>query len=290
MKPTLRKVTLNPESSFSVRKDEGINLINNWHYHPELELLLMRKTAGTLIVGDRVENFLHNDVIFIGPNLPHTFVHEGKYLSKTTKRDIPEAIVIHFHQEFFGNEFMALPELHCIRHVLSVSNQGLKINCKAKKAILPLLSRIVDSPPIDRLLILFEILKTISFSGSYTLLASKGFVSNVNKSDECRINSIYNYTFENYQSAIKIEEVAAKVNLTKESFCRYFKEKTHKTYTEFLMELRIGQACRLLIEEDLSIKEIAYSCGYNNISNFHHQFKKIKNKSPREFRNDLLNI
>lgn len=101
---------------------------------------------------------------------------------------------------------------------------------------------------------------------------------------------IINYTYENFQKKINVEKVASLINMRLPSFCRFFKEKTRKTYLQFLMEVRIGQACKFLIHGDLSSAEIGYRCGYNNISHFNHQFKIIKNKSPLEFRKNYLNL
>src|SRR5690606_7354196 len=103
-----------------------------------------------------------------------------------------------------------------------------------------------------------------------------------------RIDNIMRFTAENYDRNIKIEEVANIINLTKESFCRYFKAQTRKTFMEFLIEYRVGKACQLLVENKASIKEIGYSCGFDTLSNFHHQFKKLTNHSPLEYKRLIL--
>jgi AraC-like DNA-binding protein len=291
MKPTLRKVTLNPQFSFNVRIDKGEKLLNKWHYHPELELILLKGSAGTRIIGSSVENFQHNDLVMIGKDIPHTFIHDKRYLAKRTSRRA-QALVIHFFDNFLGEDFLSLPELKEVQNLFSVARQGVCFNEESKKHIIPQMEKMLDAPPLKRLLILLDILGIMTHENSYRLLFPKGvdYDYQTNKEDENRINKIFEFTAKHYNKNIRLEEVASLVSLTKESFCRYFKSQTRKTYVEFLIEFRIGHACRMLIENQKSIKEIGYCCGYDNLSNFYHQFKKTLNKSPIEYQNEFFNL
>jgi AraC-like DNA-binding protein len=288
VKPFLRRVTINPQCSFSVRRDAQEALINNWHYHPEIELLLISKSGGTQIIGDKTATLdKPYHLVLIGPYLPHTFIHEEKY----TTSDIPgnaSATVAHFFEDSFGKGFLELPEMTAIKELLSISKYGLQIVGKTLKKVAPMMERLPESSFTERMLLLIQILHYIANDKEYEVITSKGFFGSYSTNDDERINKIYQYTFSNFHRVIKIEEVAAEANLAKESFCRYFKQKIRKTYLQFLMEIRIGQACRLLIEKDWSVAQIAYACGYNNISNFHHQFKKITGKSPLLYQEEYL--
>ncbi|MES1223584.1 MAG: AraC family transcriptional regulator, partial [Bacteroidota bacterium] len=119
-------------------------------------------------------------------------------------------------------------------------------------------------------------------------LSSKGFMQSPGDTDKERIKTVFEYTFNHYNEKITIDDLAALLNMTRESFCRYFKSKTKKTYVQFLMEVRIGYACRLLVEDEKNVAEISYDCGYNNISHFNHQFKFITGKKPVEYKRDYL--
>lgn len=290
MKPALRKVSMDASSSFNFRIDTGTKLLNNWHFHPELELIHIKNSGGTRIIGDTVHHFGNNDLLLIGANLPHTFIHDPQYL-KNKKNNNAQAYVIHFRESFMGNEFLSLPELNEIKKVISDSKRGLLVQPKEKKQIITLMGKMPEASNIERLLLLLHILKALTIKKAYTHLVSQGFMYNNTKiEDEDRINKVYSYTANNFDQGIRIEEVAELVNLTKESFCRFFKAKTNKTFFEFLIEFRIGHACRMLVENQMTVKDIGFSCGYDNISNFYHQFKNVMKKSPIQYQQEYLEL
>ncbi|HEY8735149.1 MAG TPA: AraC family transcriptional regulator [Puia sp.] len=282
MKPILRKVTPTPQSSFSIRKDKGKNLLNNWHYHPELELLLIKNNSGTRLVGDSVEYFQPGDLVLLGPDLPHTFNHHRKNLNIKGPHSA-EAIVIHFRKDFLGPHFWDLPEMAPVREIIKLSKQGLIISGKTKSNVSCYMSRMLDAGPGVRICLLLQILDEIATRKEYKLLASKGYNYSENYNDNDRISRVYHYTLENYAAKITIERVASILFLSRQSFCRYFKLKTRKTYFQFLIEVRIGHACKLLLDNELSVAEICFACGYNNISHFNHQFKMVTEKTPIQY-------
>lgn len=289
MKPTLRKSLPQPEYSFVFREDVGGNIRTDWHYHPDYELVLIKRSRGTWLVGDYLGQFASGDVILMGPNLPHSYRHEQQYLQGNNKRP-GEVIAALFLKEVLGTEFLQLPEMVGIRNILLLSERGLKLTGKTKRKIALKMENIQNASPGRRLIDLLTILQCIADSDEYELLASRGFRHEAHSTDNDRISAILEYTFNNYHRQITIEDVAELVHMGKHSFCRFFKERTKKTYIRFLMEVRIGKACRLLIEEDISVAEICYLCGYNTISHFNHQFKTIKMKSPNEYKQDYQSL
>jgi AraC-like DNA-binding protein len=287
MKPSLRKAVPLAESSFVVRRDVGSAMRNNWHYHPEYELIYIKRSIGTWLIGDYVGQHKSGDILLIGPNLPHSIRHENKYIIGKENRS-GEAIVAIFRQELFGKSFMDLPEMRGIKQTLQVAKRGIKLTGKTRNEVSRIMEKIQLGSPGSRLIDLLSILQTISNGLDYEILASSGYSYHSDGIDNARISAIFEYTFNNFQNQISIDDVASLVNMSKHSFCRYFKEKTKKTYIQFLMEIKIGNACRLLIEEDMTVAQVCYACGYNTISHFNHQFKAIKNKSPYEFKQDYL--
>jgi AraC-like DNA-binding protein len=285
MKPALRKITPSPQESLSIRKDKGKNLLSSWHYHPELELVYIKNSSGTRLVGDSMENIHHCDLVLLGPDLPHSFNHDRKYVERKGPH-APEAIVIHFQKDFLGPHFWNIPEMKEIGKIIQLSRQGLKIYGKAKRQISGLMSRMMDASPPMRVILLLKILEEIATDSEYVLLATKSFNYSENYTDNDKLSRIYQYTFENFGKKISIDEIAALLLISPQSFCRYFKMKTRKTYFEFLVGIRIGHACRLLLDNELSVSEICYSCGYNTISHFNHQFKKVMHKSPIQYRTE----
>lgn len=285
MKPALRRVTINPEYSFSVRKDTGAQVYRMWHHHPEVELFLIRGGKGLQIVGDKTSNITEScHMIITGPYLPHTIV----YNNGTSGKEV-EAIVVHFDPNIFGGVFLNMPEMRSIKELLDQTTFGLEIKSPTLELMEKQMFELYEADCTTRLILLLHILHTIAIGKGYDRIASAGFANDFSFRDNTRINKIYQFTFDNFQRNITIEEVASQLNLSKESFCRYFKLKTGKTYIQFLMEVRIGHACKLLMENEMNVAEVCFACGYNNASNFHHQFKTLKGKTPFQYQRDYLN-
>ncbi len=289
MKPTLRRAIPEVESSFVVRKDIGPKMKNNWHYHAECELLYIKKSTGVWLIGDYKGDFESGDVILLGSGTPHSYRHEDKYV-REEEAEQGVALVTLFSPEIFGESFLNLPESKEIKNLLELSKRGLKIKGNSREIIGTIMEEIQKAEKGRKLINLLNILQMITEKKEYEILATEGYSCTTEKINNDRLSSIIQYTYYNYHKQITIEEIALLVNMSIHSFCRFFKEKTKKTYIQFLMEVRIGQACRLLIDDDMQSAEVGYTCGYNSISHFNHQFKIIKNTSPLEFKRSYLNL
>jgi AraC-like DNA-binding protein len=287
VKPILRQITATPEFSFLVRKDVGEDMVNYWHYHPEIEILFIKQSSGTWLIGDHISHFQSGDIVLLGSNLPHCFRHEYDYVTKKNEA-AGETICVKFVPGIFGDRFFSMPETKEIAALLSRCSCGLKLSDNIKQKIGALIVKMSEASPGKKLVYLLSVLEEIAACKSYTGLSSKGFIQPSLDKDNERIKLIFEYTFNHYYEKITINEVAALLNMTRQSFCRYFKNKTNKTYIQFLMEVRIGYACRLLLEDEKNVSEISYQCGYNNISNFNQQFKLITKKKPLEYKRDYL--
>lgn len=290
MKPMLRLVQGTANQSFNFEIHTGQQMKNGWHFHPELEIILLENTGGTRIIGDSVQAFSGEELLIIGSNIPHTFIHEEKYLKKTGSNKA-RAYVLHFRDNFLGQDFLALPELSSFTKFLTESERGLRASIETRQLVKPFIHQLSENTGAKRLLLLLEIVKHFAAAQDNSPIVSKGFIYNKPKpTDEDRLTTIYRFTADNYDQLIRIEDVASVINMTKESFCRYFKSKTAKTYFEFLIEFRIGNACRMLIENEMTVKDVGHSCGYDNISNFYHQFKTIMHKSPAQYQQDYFEL
>ena len=289
MKPILRRAIPEVENSFVVRKDIGQKMKNNWHYHAECELLCIKRSSGIWLIGDYKGGFKSGDVILIGSGTPHSYRHEDKYIGEE-ETEQGEALVTLFSPDIFGESFINLPESKEIKSLLELSKRGLKIEGKTLEIIGGIMEELQQAEKGRKLINLLTILHLITEKKEYEILATEGYSCTDGNTNNARLSSIIQYTYYNYHKQITIEEIASLVNMSIHSFCRFFKEKTKKTYMQFLMEVRIGQACRLLINDDMQSAEVGYTCGYNSISHFNHQFKIIKNKSPLEFKKYHLNL
>ncbi len=282
MKAVLKKVAPSPEYSFTVRRDIGKSMRNSWHYHPELELLFIKKSSGTWLIGDYIGPFRSGDVVLIGANLPHSFRHETVFIGEEEKRS-GEAIVLLFKQDILCTT-LALPEMRKIAHLLSLSQQGVKVGSATCRKVAHLMETLPEQTHANRLLTLLQVLNMIAESGDYLLLSTPGFNGAAVQHDSQRLRELIEYTQCHFRDKLTLEDAADMVHMTTTSFCRYFKARTGKTYIRFLTELRIGHACQLLINSDLNITEICFECGYNTLSHFINMFKLITGKKPLQYK------
>lgn len=279
MKPLLLKVSSGPAHSFSVRHDVLPDINNRWHCHPELELIYFKKGGGTQFIGDSIKQLNAGDMVLVGSNLPHYWRFDDAYFKHVEDVNV-EVIVVHFCENFWGDQFLQLPENKLIKVLLEKSKRGLQISGEIKEKVARLLEAMLETDGADRIIMLLKALNTIATSTPLNYVASIGFKYDHNESENDRINNIYEYSVQNFRKKIYLEEIAEIAGVSANSFCRYFKSKTRKTYSQFIIEIKVGYACKLLIENKLNIKQLCYDSGFNNFSTFHKHFKQVTGKSP----------
>jgi AraC-like DNA-binding protein len=288
MKPQLLKVSKGPAQSFSVRQDLVPHFNNKWHYHPEVELIHFKRGEGTQFVGDSIKQFKAGDIVLIGSQLPHYWRFDDSYFKEDSKKGV-DIRVAHFSEDFWGEQFLNLPENKMIKSVLEKAKRGIKVNGKTKIIVAGILERMQNCEGYERITLLMQALNTIANCNQVTVLSSLGFKHNASLSaDNDRINAIYEYSMANFRNKIHLEEIAAIAYISPNSFCRYFKSHTQKTYSQFLIELKVGHACKLLIENKIIIKQLCYESGFNNFASFHKFFKQITGKSPLSYQKEFM--
>lgn len=288
MKPQLLKVNTGPAQSFSVRRDVVKYFYNRWHYHPEMELLHIEEGTGTQFIGDNIQHFQSGDVLLIGADLPHFWRCDDKYFQGIEGLEA-KATVVHFLAEAWGKEFWNLPENQSINGLFLRAKQGLRFVGSTQEQVIYLLEKLQCQSQGNRLLALYQILDFLAQSEEYIQLSSSRLQFAFDEEDTDRINRIYTYSLSHFQRKISIQEVAGVANISPNSFCRYFKSRSRKTYSQFLLELRVGHACKLLIERpDFTISQICFECGFNTFSNFNKYFKLITGKNPGQFQRAYL--
>jgi len=288
MKPQLSELPCSSNSSFLYRKFERDYFNDPWHFHKEYELVMINKGNGTRFIGDNVSNFKEGDLTLIGSNIPHMLRNSEEFYIKNQKAGAG-AIYILFTKDFLGTHFFDIPEMKLVQRLLEKSSLALEIHGKAKKYIISKLHEMYDQNPTQRLLSLLEILLKSSQSRELRPLLSTGYLPN-NSGDTERINKVFDFIMKNYTDEIYVGEIASKLNMSVASFSRYFKHHTRKTFADYVTEIRIGHACRLLMENNYSISEISYQSGFDNLSNFYRHFKKTIRIIPKEYRNRFLKI
>jgi AraC-like DNA-binding protein len=287
MKPQLLKVSKGLVESFSARNDTIPDVNNRWHYHPEVELVYFKKGHGTQFIGDNISPFRAGDIVLVGANLPHYWQFDDCFFLQPSEITA-DVSVVHFCENFWGDLFLNLPENASIKTTLRKSKRGIQISMQSRESIGYLIEKIISADGPRKIILLMEVLMAIYDCKESTPLASIGFRHNFLESEKDRINAIYNYSIANFKKHITLEQLAAVANMSPNSFCKFFKSRSQKTYSQFINEIRIGHACKLLIDNQLNIKEICYESGFYNFSSFHKYFKQIKGQTPLSYQKSFL--
>ena len=283
MKPILEKIARPENQSFFFKDLEQPYFSTPWHFHPEIEIILVVSGHGSRYVGDSIKNFYPGDLVITGANTPHVWSCSPEFYDPESKLNA-RAIVIQFKENFWGEAFSGLPELYKINNLLNEARRGIRFVKDTRKQLEKYMLELPSQMGMSRLMNLFTMLDIMASSDEFDILSSPNYKSeSINSVDEHRMELIYNHVLKHYQRDIPLEEISGLINLTPPSFCRYFKLRTNKAFSSFVNEMRIGSASKLLIENNLSISQICYESGFNHLSNFNRQFKKIKNMTPSEY-------
>jgi AraC-like DNA-binding protein len=249
------------------------------HCHEEFELNFIKNAKGAKrVIGDHIGEIDDLELVLIGSNLPHVWQNY-----KCKSKEIIE-ITIQFHKDLFDERFLKRNQMAFIRKMLERSARGILFSQQTIESITPRLLILAQKHGFDSVLELFSILHDLSVSRNMHTLSDSTFNNAELSYNSRRIDKAFEYMNQNFQKNITLSEISKQVNMTDVSFSRFFKTKTGKTFIDSLLELRLGNASRLLIDTSQSISEIAFNCGFNNISNFNRLFKKKKNCTPKEFR------
>jgi len=257
----------------------------DWHYHEEYELLFNIKGEGVRIVGDSMDPFFDNELVFMGSGLPHLFKNEQ------TNESVPvDYIIIKFTNLFNGHPIFSLPEFSEILKFLKLANRGVVFSKKATNRIKKEIIELSESTGADRVVNLFRILGILSSEKDFEFLSSEHFSLKNSTKGEDRIQKVINYIADNYTKDITLEDLAEVAFMTTNSFCRYFKGRTGKTVFQFIREFRINKACQMLINGEKRISDICFDTGFNSFSTFNRIFKSLKNISASEYKSKYITL
>ena len=262
------------------QEDHEYVFYDKLHQHEEIQLSYIAEGEGTLVVGDTISNYKKGDVLAFDGNLPHVFKSEPNPEEKSLM------LTLFFTRDSFGDDFFDLEELSEIQSFFTRIANGFKITSN-KTSLEEAFTSLKGSSKLERFVTLLRILKLITKAKKQPL-SSFVYKKNYSANEGKRMRDVMNYTMNHFDEAITLDKIAEVASMTKNAFCKYFKKRTNKTYVQFLTELRIENACKLLLNrKELPISEVAYQCGFGNLSNFNRQFKDIKGKTPSKYRNIL---
>lgn len=286
-RPTLEKIEPGFGSSFTIRQFSHecgqANENPYWHFHPEYEIVYITNGRGKRHVGHHISFFEDGDLIFLGPNLPHLS------FTQDMQEDHQE-IVVQLRGDFLGSQFMQRPEMRAIQLACERARSGLSFSGEVKKRVGRRLRQMVSQEPFERLMSLLWVLQELGTATEYQSLNADGLAFDVNAQDRVRMEKIYGFVQQHFRRNISLDEIAGEVNMTTPAFCRYFKKMTRRTFTQFVNEMRIAHACRLLAADDLTIAAVGFESGFNNLSHFNKQFRAVTEVTPRAYRQNLRQV
>ena len=257
----------------------------HWHYHPELEITCVKNGRGTRLVGDNVNPFEEGDFVFMGSNLPHTWVSDDDFNQSSEKMEVA---VLQFHPSVFNPDLLQMPEMRNIRRLLNFAGRGIQLGEEKKERATSLLYQLIDAKGFERFSLFMSLLNFLGEEEEFTLLASNAYIPPLNNATEERILNVCRYVHNEFTNPIKLETIARIANMNPTSFCRFFRKSTGQSFSSYVNDLRIAKACNLLLDKrKLNISEIAYQSGFNSQTLFNRIFFKKKSMTPSTFRKKI---
>lgn len=269
-----------PSENLVFQVDEEIRFYDKLHQHEEIQISFIEKGSGQLVLMDGIHQYNQNDLFVIGSNIPHLFKSEDVDMT------VSKMYTLFFTKDSFGENFFHLLELQELRKFFDKAQNGFRV-LENQKELGQLLKGMGRKNRFDRFLGLLQILGKMCKTPTENLsVLSPNKVRSLNEGE--RLQRIFDLVIQNFHRPISLEEVASLSHMTKNSFCRFFKKHTNKSFMDFLIEYRVSHACQQLIRSNsMSIGEIAEACGFQSQSNFNRQFKAIKNVSPTNYKKSL---
>lgn len=275
-----KRIIQEPDRSFIYRLET--TSFPKFHYHPEYELTYIIKGRGRCLVGDYIDHFRETWLVLHGPFLPHEYNCDSTY-NGSDGEFLGKAIVIEFVHDFLGTGFFKLPENYRLAEVLKMSSQGMLIFGKAKRAIVDQMYDMINASKQDSLYILLGIFRILSTTNQYKLLASPGYIDPNFENSNSPISKARDYILQNFSKKIQSSDLLNITNMSNTTFSTEFKRVNRMSFKKYLSRVRIGFACKMLIIGEMNVAEVAYISGFDNISNFNKQFKRVKGITPKQY-------
>lgn len=289
MKAAVQKSTIPETQLFVIKKLDDKHFDPVWHSHCEYQLFVVLEGTGTRFIGDSIKSFEPGDLVFAGSHLPHLWRSDEAYFKKDSQL-IAHGIVIYLQEHFMGEQMMEKEEMLLIKKLLKKSGRGLEFYGEGKDLVIGMMKELLTLTGLERLIQLLKILQVLATSKAYHYISHTEYNVPVNENETDRMNKVYEYVLANFRRKISLPELAEMLCMTSSSFSRYFTMRNNRTFSRFIMELRVKYACKLLIETDIPVSTISYECGFNTLSNFNKQFKEMMGKTPSEYKSQFSGI
>ena len=250
-----------------------------WHFHSEYEIIYVIEGSGKSFVANNIERFQSGDIAILGSNLPHFWRSDEKYHVENSTEKI-NYIVIQFSNKLLNESLSKFVEFQVISDLLERSARGIRFADPFREKAGKKIIKIAKSKGFRQLILLLELLQDFGKTDRYHLLASETYNEQEQNFSNDRMTKVLHYINTSYQKKIELEKVAGIANLHPSAFCRFFKEKSGKSLSRFVNDMRINYACRLIIEGEYTISQVCFESGFNNLSNFNRLFKRHTGYTP----------
>ncbi len=279
MKIAYEKIITATGCSFALLDRRAAVFDGHFHFHPEYEITLIESSSGRRVVGDSIETFAPGDLVLLGGNLPH------QYVSNPARPGARAAAkVVQFRRSFAGADFLKMPEAGEIARHLDRSARGLWFGPDTVATARPIVHAVFREAGFARLLRLLDLLRVLSDDARARPIASAGYTARISTREGNLIDQALHYLNQRFAEPVAFADLCRHLNMASATCNRLFRKSVGRSFKAMLNEIRISHACRLLLETDQSIVEIAYASGFANLSNFNRRFKQLKRVTPRAYR------
>ena len=255
----------------------------NWHFHPHYQLFTVLEGTGKRLIGDSIHTFEPGDTVFLGPDIPHLWRSDSDYFVSDSGLQT-HGIVLYFQEDFLGKEFLERSEMLSTRQLLIDSKRGIAYKGELREHVRSELVGLLHEEGFQSVLRLLTLLNRLAHEEGGTPIASSGYVNTYKVSETERMQKVHSYVLQHFSQDIRLGDVASLAGMSEAAFCRYFKARSNKTFIDFVNEIRIGHSCKLFLEDQWTIAQIAYDSGFDSLSNFNRNFKKYIGHTPREYK------
>lgn len=258
-----------------------------WHFHGEFEIIYVKEGYGEYFVADKIGNYSSGEVFFLGSNLPHYMKSPAEYFSEDCTKRV-KGVVVQFQKDFMAYSINNYIDLKLIKNLLEQSKRGIQFFSSGNQELIEQIEKLPSCKGVERLINLLLILDSMARSNDKRLLGSRQFNNSLSLFADDRLERVLSYINYHYTEQIDLETVASKIPMNTTAFCRYFKEKSGKTFMDYIMDLRIGYACKLLSDKSTDISQICIASGFNSITHFNRIFKRKTELTPSEYRKQFF--
>jgi len=272
--------------SFLLREFDSSGFNAPYHFHPEFELTYIVQGSGKRYTGSYMDYFTDGDLVLLGSNLPHCWK-----LSDGDAQTSARSIVLQFNENFLGDTFFKKDEMQHIQMLLAKSDSGIAFTGNIVSTIKTSLETTLKMESnFDRVISFLQILQTLALSDEYMLLDKHRSIATISATEQQRLYAVWSYIVENFRGDISLAKAAAIANMTTNAFCKYFKKATRRTFIETVIDFRLTYAVQQLLQTYKPVSEIAFESGYNDVSQFHKNFKAKNKVSPLNYRKQFLKM